>query len=194
MRSTDSLFVAGFVVMAVFAGGACGDHDGTSGAGGSTQTTSTTGSPTTTGSTSGGGMGGEASGSSSSTGSGMGGMGGAGGVPGSYQSCADCTDGNFGAPKKECKAQFDACQKDAACTAIYNCSNAQCTLDGPGGCCSVKCWKDSGAAEFSWKLFKAHDDCVYCQTCKALCSEPQVAPIDATAYCANTANDGANCP
>ncbi|NUQ72363.1 MAG: hypothetical protein HUU21_02285 [Polyangiaceae bacterium] len=197
MRSTLCLSAVGFAILAAISTGACGDDDtGTGGAGatGSTQSTST-GMDTTS-----------STGGSMATGGGMGGMmgtggaggmmgtGGMGGMSGEYQSCGDCTDGGSGAPTKECKAQFDACQADADCTAIYDCSNAKCTTDGPGGCCSVKCWMDSGAAEAKWNLFKAYDDCVYCSTCKALCSGPDAAPVDATAYCANTANNGAMCP
>jgi hypothetical protein len=145
----------------------------------------------TTGGEGGMGMGGTGMGGEGGAG---GGAGGAGGMSGAYATCGDCTDGGSGAPTKECKAAFDKCQADANCAKIYDCSNAKCTTDAMGGCCSVDCWKDLGSAEASWNLFKAYDDCVYCSTCKALCSGPDAAPVDATGYCANTANNGATCP
>jgi hypothetical protein len=177
--------------------GACGgDETGTGGTGatGTTQSTSTGTDPaTTTGTTSGGGMG---MGGMGGTGGGMGGsgMGGSGGMSGDYMSCSDCTDGNSGAPTKECKTAYDNCQKDTGCKDIYDCSYAACETTAMGGCCSVKCWKDGGAAEASWNLFKALDGCVYCTTCKDLCSGPAAAPTDATGYCGNINNNGANCP
>jgi hypothetical protein len=179
--------------MAAVSTGACGGDE--TGTGGSTTTQSTStgteATSTTTGTTSGGGMGmGGMSGTGGAGGTGMGGM---GGMSGEYASCSDCTDGNSGAPTKECKTAYDNCQKDPGCVKIYDCSYAECNTDAMGGCCSVKCWKDEAAPEASWNLFKALDGCVYCTTCKQLCSIPGET-IDATGYCNNIMNNGQNCP
>lgn len=195
MRSTLCLFAVGFGFIAAVSTGACGGDE--TGTGGSTTTQSTStgteATSTTTGTTSGGGMGmGGMSGTGGAGGTGMGGMG--GGMSGEYASCSDCTDGNSGAPTKECKTAYDNCQKDPGCVKIYDCSYAKCNTDAMGGCCSVKCWKDEAAPEASWTLFKALDGCVYCTTCKQLCSTPESVPVDATGYCNNIMNDGKMCP
>ena len=194
MRSTLCLFAVGFGFIAAVSTGACGGDE--TGTGGSTTTQSTStgteATSTTTGTTSGGGMGmGGMSGTGGAGGTGMGGM---GGMSGEYASCSDCTDGNSGAPTKECKTAYDNCQKDPGCVKIYDCSYAKCNTDAMGGCCSVKCWKDEAAPEASWTLFKALDGCVYCTTCKQLCSTPESVPVDATGYCNNIMNDGKMCP
>lgn len=194
MRSTLCLSAVGFGILVALSTGACSDDTtGTGGSGGTGSTQSTSSGDTTSsgsGTTSGGGMGGTMG---SGGAGGMMGTGGMGGSSDEYTTCSECTDLNSGAPAKECKAAYDDCQNDAGCKDIYDCSFAACTTDAEGGCCSVKCWKDGGAAQPSWDLFKALDGCIYCTTCKQLCSMPGDT-VDATGYCNNITNDGANCP
>ena len=186
MRSTLCLSAMGFVFLAAASMGACGgDETGTGGTGatGTTQSTST-GMPTTTATT--GGEGGMGMGGMGMGGTGMGGMGmgGMGGMSGEYASCGDCTEFGAGAPSNECKAKREACEKDANCLKIYDCAYAKCqAANMEGGCCTIKCFKDSGAPQAAFDLFKSFDSCVYCQTCKQLCSDPAELPTNATEYC-----------
>lgn len=182
MRSSSLLFVA---VFAAFGGiaAASGCSSETDGAGGSSASSATTSSQASNGSTgsSMAGTGGE----SGTTGPGSGGgaasssSAGAGGAE-AYSSCGDCTNTGDGAPTKECKAQNTACANDQGCQDIVACWN-NCTTDHAGGCCTQACYMSSGASQASIDLFKAYDKCVYCTTCKTLCSDPP--DYDAAEYC-----------
>jgi hypothetical protein len=182
MRSSSLVFVA---VFAAFGGvaAASGCSSETDGAGGSSASSATTSSQASNGSTSGmmAGSGGE----SGTTGPGSGGgaasssSAGGGGAE-AYSSCGECTNTGDGAPTKECKTQYAACTGNQGCQDIIDCWN-NCSTDHDGGCCTLACYMSSGANQASIDLFKAYDKCVYCTTCKTLCSDPPT--YDAAEYC-----------
>jgi hypothetical protein len=87
--------------------------------------------------------------------------------------------------------QYDNCDKNADCKAIFDCAY-MCTTDMAGGCCAKKCF--AGKPQAAVDMFRGYDNCVYCTTCKTLCSQPGDA-VDATAYCKVFEPGGdANCP
>lgn len=184
MRSSSLLFAA---VLAAFGGvaAASGCSSETGGAGGSTSSTTTTASQASNGST--GSSMSSSSGEAGSTGPGSGGgsvssssSGGAGGAE-AYSGCGDCTNTGDGAPTKECKAQNTACANNPGCEDIRTCWNNCPSTDKAGGCCTLDCYVSSGANQASIDLFKAYDQCVYCKTCKTLCTDPP--GYDAAEYC-----------
>lgn len=151
----------------------------TGGTGGDTTTTgaTTTGGTTTTSTTSTGST-------TSSTGTGT----------SAYADCSECTALNNmdspplpdGAPTHECKTGHDACFGNKNCVQIYNCVydiNNGCTTDAAGACCVYACYdalkatlgNDAVALKTAVDQYVAYDQCLYCTTCKDLCS--------ADAYC-----------
>lgn len=185
MRSSSLLFVA---VIAGFGGvaAASGCSSETDGAGGSSASSATTSSQASNGSTSTGMMAGSG-GESGTTGPASGSGGGAassssagGGGAEAYSSCGECTNTGDGAPTKECKAQFTACTGNQGCQDIIDCWNL-CTTDHDGGCCTLACYMSTGANQAAIDLFKAYDKCLYCTTCKTLCTDPPT--YDAAEYC-----------
>jgi hypothetical protein len=161
---------------AMLAGFGCSsDNGGGSGGSGASSSSSTTTTGSSMSSSSGemsssssGGMSSSSSGGMSSSSSGGG---------GTYSVCSDCTDPQTGAATKECKAAADKCIADAGCKAIADCSYAGCGSDQAGACCTIACFKSTGASQASIDLYKAYDGCIYCQVCNQnnLC--------DSTAYC-----------
>lgn len=163
-------------------GGTSGTGGSTAGTGGDTTTGSTTtGGPTTTSS----GTTTTTSSTTSSTGTGM----------TSYADCSECTNLDMGAPSKECKATHDTCFANKNCVTIYNCvydPNNGCTTDAAGACCVYDCYdqlkatlNDPVALQKAIDDFHADDNCLYCTTCKSLCS--------ADAYCTAYAAGPATC-
>jgi hypothetical protein len=163
-------------------GGTSGTGGATAGTGGDTTTSgTTTGGMTTTGGTT------TSTGSTtSSTGTGM----------SAYADCSECTAIATGAPSKECKATHDTCFGNKNCVQIYNCvydPNNGCTTDAAGACCVYACYdalkvtlgNDAAALQKAIDDFHADDDCLYCTTCKSLCS--------ADAYCTAYAAGPATC-
>ncbi len=153
---------------------------GTSGTGGASGGTGGNGTTTTTGGT---------TSATSSTGTGM----------GAYVDCTACTDTAAGAPSKECKTSNEACKADANCVEIYKCvynPNTGCATDASGACCVYDCYAMTktnlgntaagmAAAQKAIDAYHGFDDCLYCSTCKALCS--------ADAYCTAYAAGPAAC-
>jgi hypothetical protein len=184
MRSSSLVFVA---VLAAFGGvaAASGCSSETDGAGGSSASSASGSSQASNGSTgssmagSGGESGTTASGSGGGAASSSSSSGAGGEAP--YSSCGDCTNTGDGAPTKECAAQNMACTKDQGCEAIRACWNNCPSTDKAGGCCTLDCYMSSGASQASIDLFKAYDKCVYCTTCKTLCTDPPA--YDASEYC-----------
>lgn len=163
-------------------GGTSGTGGATGGTGGDAATTGTTtaAGTTTSGTTS----------ATSSTGTGM----------SAYADCTECTDTAAGAPAKECKTAYAACNGNKNCLLIYNCvydPNTGCATDASGACCTYDCYDalkvtlgndpaGVAAAQKAIDEYHAYDDCLYCTTCKALCS--------ADAYCTAYAAGPDVCP
>ena len=163
-------------------GSTTGTGSATGGTGGVATTASgtTTGGTTTTTTT---------SGTTSSTGTSM----------SAYADCTECTDTAAGAPGKECKTTYAACNADPNCVEIYNCvydPNTGCPTDASGACCTFDCYTalktklgntaaGMMAAQKAIDEYHGFDDCLYCKTCKALCS--------ADAYCTALAAGPAAC-
>ena len=157
-----------------------------SGGGGTGGDTTTTGSPATT--TSGGPTTTTGGSSASSTGTGM---------MGNYADCQACTDLDKGAPSKECNTVHDACFGNKNCVQLYNCAYDQdngCATSAEGACCTFGCFaklkamlpNDPAGAQTAIDLYHAYDSCLYCTTCKTLCS--------ADAYCTAYDMGAAACP
>lgn len=186
MRASLLFLAAGLVACAhLFSAVGCSSDDGGSTTGSSQSTSSSSGSSGASSGASSGGTTASTSGGSSSS----------GGMEG-YQSCGQCTDPTTGAPANECASQNDACTKDSGCVDIYNCAyglagGPGCSTDKDGGCCTIKCYSDTGASQASINLYKAYDACVYCTTCKQLCNEP---PYDTTGYCSVVQAANPMCP
>jgi hypothetical protein len=116
-----------------------------------------------------------------------------------YADCTACTDPAAGAPDKECKTMYAACNGDPNCVEIYNCvydPNTGCPTDASGACCTFDCYTalktklgntaaGMAAAQKAIDEYHGFDDCLYCTTCKALCS--------ADAYCTAYAAGPAAC-
>lgn len=165
-------------------GGTSGTGGATGGTGGDTAAT-TTGGTTTTGTTTTTTTSGSST--ASSTGTGM----------VTYTDCTECTDTDKGAPAKECNTGHDACFSNKNCVQIYNCvydMNNGCTTDAAGACCVYDCYDalkatlggDAAALQKAIDEYHAYDDCLYCTTCKSLCS--------ADAYCTAYAAGQGACP
>jgi hypothetical protein len=164
-------------------GGTSGTGGATAGTGGDAATTAT-GTTTTTGTTST-----TTSGTTSSTGTGM----------SPYADCEACTETSAGAPAKECKTSYDACNADANCKTIYDCvydPNTGCPTDASGACCTFDCYDQlkaklgntpagMAAAQKAIDAYGGYSNCLYCTTCKDLCS--------ADAYCTAYAAGQAAC-
>lgn len=198
MRLSPFLFAVCLGIATGTAGllGACSDDETSTTSNNSSSTTTTSSqssgdatSSGATGSTSGGGSG-SASGGTGGGGSSSSTSGGTGGGSGEYQDCGSCTDLNAGAPAKECKSQYDKCQGNADCTAIFDCAYL-CSTDKDGGCCVKKCF--AGKPQTAVDTFRTYDNCVYCTTCKTLCSQPGDS-VNATAYCAVFQPGDMSCP
>jgi hypothetical protein len=197
MRASSVVLGVGFSALAgMFAFVGCSSDEGGSGTAATSAQSSadaTSGGPgagsggagTTSGS---GGAGGSTTTTSSTSGAG-----GSGGGPQGYQTCGQCTTGS---PLAECKTQKAACDKDPennngkGCSDIFDCV-FNCSTDHDGGCCALACNTSTGAKQASIDLFKAYDNCVYCMTCKTLCTDPP--SYDATEYCKATSGASA-CP
>lgn len=84
---------------------------------------------------------------------------------------------------------------NADCVKIYTCDwqNPGCTTDAAGGCCTRKCITDSAAPQAAVNLYLDFDKCVYCTTCKTICTEP-MGIVNATEYCAVLDAPNPNCP
>ena len=163
--------------------GATGTGGASGGTGGNASTTS--GTTTTGGTTSG-----TTSGATSSTGTSM----------SAYADCTECTDTAAGAPGKECKTTFAACNGDPNCVEIYDCvynPNTGCPTDASGACCTFDCYAvlkmklgntaaGMMAAQKAIDAYGGFSDCLYCKTCKDLCS--------ADAYCTAYAAGPGACP
>lgn len=115
---------------------------------------------------------------------------------GAYADCSACTSTDTGAPSKECKTTHDTCFGNKNCVDIYSCVydvNSGCTTDAAGACCVYACYDklklslggDAVALQKAIDDFHADDNCLYCTTCKSLCS--------ADAYCTAYAAGPATC-
>jgi hypothetical protein len=184
MRVSSLLFAVGLAVsVGLFAFAGCSSESGSGTTTTTTSAASTSGSSGSTGSTS--GSTGSGGGSSSSTSGGGGSEG--------YQTCGECTSGS---ETKECGTEKAACDKIADCVNIYNCvygldGSAGCTTDHDGGCCTLGCFTSTAASQAGITAYKAFDSCVYCTTCKTLCTMPP--SYDATEYCKAVSGTSA-CP
>lgn len=111
------------------------------------------------------------------------------GNDGVYTTCDECTHVNTGAYKHQCETKTLACLGDITgdCAKILNCS-LNCNTNTDGGDCTVACITETYpySTTESKELFYALDSCVYCQTCKSLCTDPNSGPsnpLDAAGYC-----------
>jgi hypothetical protein len=113
-----------------------------------------------------------------------------------YADCQECVDTVAGAPGNECKAARDACFADNNCVQIYSCVydvNNGCTTDAAGACCTYACYDalklklggNAAALQKAIDEYHGFDDCVYCVTCKSVCS--------ANSYCVAYAAGPATC-
>lgn len=162
-------------VCALFALGACSDDTTTTSGSSNTSSSSSTSGVTSSSSSSGDTSSSSSSGSSGQTSSSSSSSGG-----GPYTACSDCTNISTGAYEKECKTFADACNADADCSALFNCSFTMCTTDAAGGCCTLKCATDLATPQAAKDKFLALDKCVYCNTCTTICEFDMVS---SSAYC-----------